>query len=103
MNECAIVLCTAPPGGAEKIAKALVEERLAACVNISQVRSYFIWEAKLCDETEELMIIKTSLDATERVIARIKKLHSYQLPEIIVIPIIGGDERYLQWISQSVG
>jgi periplasmic divalent cation tolerance protein len=102
-TEFVIVLCTAPPGGSEKIAKALVEERLAACVNVSQVRSYFYWEGKSCDEIEELMIIKTDMKLVERFKARIKELHSYELPEIIIIPVVGGDERYLQWISQSVG
>lgn len=102
-SEFAIVLCTAPPGGSEKIAKALVEERLAACVNVSQVRSYFHWEGKSCDETEELMIIKTATKQVERIKARIRELHIYELPEIIVVPIAGGDERYLQWIGQSVG
>lgn len=102
-TEFVIVLCTAPPGGSEKIAKALVEERLAACVNVAQVRSYFYWEGKSCDETEELMIIKTAMKQVERIKARIRELHSYELPEIIVVPIAGGDERYLQWICQSVG
>ena len=99
----AIVLCTAPPGGAEKIAKALVQERLAACVNVSQVRSYFIWEGKSCNEQEELMIIKTEMRMAERIKVRIKELHSYELPEIITVPIVDGDKRYLEWIGQSVG
>lgn len=102
-TEFVIVLCTAPPGGSEKIAKALVEERTAACVNVSSVRSYFSWEGKSCDEMEELMIIKTEMKLTERIKTRIKELHSYELPEIIIIPIVGGDDRYLQWIGQSVG
>ena len=102
-TEFVVVLCNAPPGGLEKIAKALVEERLAACVNVSQVRSYFFWKGKSCNETEELMIIKTEMMQVERLKARIKELHSYELPEIIIIPIVGGDERYLQWIDQSVG
>jgi periplasmic divalent cation tolerance protein len=102
-TEFVIVLCTAPPGGSEKIVKALVEERLAACVNVAQVRSYFFWEGKSCDELEELMIIKTEMKLVERLKARIKELHSYELPEIIIVPVSGGDELYLQWISQSVG
>lgn len=102
-TEFVIVLCTAPPAGSEKIAKVLVEERLAACVNVSKVRSYFFWEGKSCAEIEELMIIKTEMKLTERLKDRIKALHSYELPEIIIIPIAGGDERYLQWINQSVG
>lgn len=103
MTEFVVVLCTAPPGGADRIARALVDERLAACVNVSQVRSYFVWKGKPFDDREELMIIKTTLQLADKLKARIKELHSYELPEIIVLPIIAGDEGYLQWISQSVG
>jgi periplasmic divalent cation tolerance protein len=103
VTEFVIVLCTAPVGGAEGIAKALVEERLAACVNVGAVRSYFIWEEKLCNGDEELLIIKTEKGMAERLMARIRELHSYQLPEMIMLKIAGGDERYLQWIGQSVG
>lgn len=102
-NQFAIVLCTAPPGSAEKIAKAMVEEKLAACVNVFPVRSYFFWEEKPCDEQEELMIIKTEMRLAERIRSRIKALHSYTLPEIIIIPIADGDEGYLNWIHQSLG
>jgi periplasmic divalent cation tolerance protein len=97
-----IILCTAPPGDSEKIAKVLVEERLAACVNVFPVKSYYIWEGKLSEDEEELMIIKTTQEAAKNIKARILELHSYKLPEIIIIPIVGGEERYLQWIDQSV-
>jgi periplasmic divalent cation tolerance protein len=103
VTELAVVLCTAPVGEAEDIAKALAEERLAACVNVAAVRSYFIWEEKLCKDLEELLIIKTKQGMVERLMARIRELHSYQLPEMIMLKISGGDERYLQWIAQSVG
>ena len=103
MTEFVVVLCTAPVGGAESIAKALVEERLAACVNVGAVRSYFIWEEKLCKDNEELLIIKTERKMAERLMARIRELHSYQLPEMIMLKIAGGDESYLQWIGQSIG
>lgn len=103
MTEFAVVLCTAPLGGSEKIARVLVMERLAACVNVSQVRSYFVWEEKLSEDNEELMIIKTERRKVEPLSKRIKELHSYEVPEIIVLPIAQGDEAYLQWISNSVG
>lgn len=102
MTEFIIVLCTAPPGGTDRIARALVEEKLAACVNISQVRSYFLWDGRLSDEREELMIIKTEKSLEDKIKSRIKELHPYELPEIIAVPIVGGDERYLDWIGQSV-
>ncbi len=103
VTEFVVVLCTAPACGAEKIARPLVEERLAACVNVSQVRSYFTWEGKLSQNNEELMIIKTERRMIEPLKRRIKELHSYQLPEIIVLPIVEGDAAYMQWISDSVG
>ena len=102
MTDNVIILCTAPPGDSEKISKVLVEERLAACVNVSPVKSYYIWEGKLSEDDEELMIIKTTQEAAQNAKARILELHSYKLPEIIIIPIVGGEERYLQWIDQSV-
>lgn len=102
MTDNVIILCTAPLGGSEKISKVLVEERLAACVNVSPVKSYYIWEGKLSEDDEELMIIKTTQEAAQNAKARILELHSYKLPEIIIIPIAGGEERYLQWIDQSV-
>jgi periplasmic divalent cation tolerance protein len=103
VTEFIVVLCTAPVGGAENIAMALVEERLAACVNVASVRSYFSWEGKLCKDPEELLIIKTEQRMAEQLMARIRELHSYQLPEMIMLQIAGGDEGYLQWIAQSVG
>ena len=103
MSEYVVVLCTAPLCGSEKIARAVVEEGLAACVNISPVRSVFRWEGKVSDEREEMMLIKTERRLLDRLQARIKELHSYQVPEIIAIPILEGEGRYLQWISDSVG
>ena len=103
MSEFAVILCTAPPGGADKIARALVKERLAACVNVSQIRSYFTWEGRFSEEEEELMTIKTERRMIEPLKKRIKELHSYQVPEIIVLPIAEGDEAYLRWLSDSVG
>ncbi len=101
--EFVVVLCTAPPDEARIIARALVEERLAACVNIMPVRSYFVWKEELTEEAEELMIIKTAASVVEPLKARIKDLHSYQVPEIIVLPIREGYQPYLAWIAESVG
>jgi periplasmic divalent cation tolerance protein len=103
MTEFAVVLCTTAPGESEKIARVLVMEKLAACVNVSQVRSYFVWEGKLSEDNEELMIIKTEKGRVDHLFKRIKELHSYEVPEIIVLPIVKGDEDYLRWIAKSVG
>ncbi len=103
MTDFAVVLCTTSLGESEKIARVLVMEKLAACVNVSQVKSYFVWEGKLSEDQEELMIIKTERRKVEPLFKRIKELHSYEVPEIIVLPIAQGDEAYLRWITESVG
>lgn len=98
----AVVLCTAPPDHSGRIARLIVEERLAACVNISPVRSTFIWEGEVNQEAEDLLIIKTERQKVEDLSARMRAVHPYDLPEVIVLPIVEGDGRYLAWISESL-
>ncbi len=102
-NSFRVALCTAAPGDADRIARVLVEERLAACVNIIPVRSCYLWEGKLNLEGEELLIIKTEQRMIEQLMSRINELHSYRVPEIIVLPIVDGYHAYLHWIAQSLG
>lgn len=97
-----VVFCTAPPNFSGRLAKIIVEERLAACVNISQVRSTFLWKGKVDEEAEDLLIIKTEGLLVEKLAAKVREVHPYDLPEIVVLPIVGGDEEYLEWISESV-
>ena len=88
---------------AQKIARALVENRLAACVNIvPQVRSIYRWEGKVEDSAECLLLVKTSRPLFERVRAEVQRLHSYQVPEIIAVPIEQGAENYLAWLTDSL-
>lgn len=101
-RRCMMVITTAPPGDADRIAQTLVEEHLAACVNVIPVRSHFIWEGKISREKEEMLFVKTTPDAAERVRRRILELHSYQLPEIIALEIADGHEPYMRWIHESV-
>jgi periplasmic divalent cation tolerance protein len=96
-------LCTTAPGEADRIARALVDERLAACVNIMPVRSCYLWEGKINLEGEELLIIKTEQSMVEQLMSRIIELHSYKVPEIVVLPILDGYPPYLHWIAQSLG
>lgn len=85
-----------------KIARALVEENLAACANIiSSIRSIYRWEGKICDEKEWLLAIKTRQSRFEDLATRVKSLHSYSVPEIIALPIIGGSPTYLNWIEEN--
>jgi periplasmic divalent cation tolerance protein len=70
-------------------------------VNISPVKSYFRWGEEFCKEKEDLLIIKTKKDILIEVIGRVKELHSYEVPEIIALPIIDGYDKYLGWIDES--
>jgi periplasmic divalent cation tolerance protein len=99
-----LVLITFPSlEEAQKIADALVNEHLAACVNVlGGVRSLFIWEGVVQDASEVMGVAKTTQDRLDSLVSRVKSLHSYSLPEIIAVPIVGGDTRYLQWVSDAV-
>jgi periplasmic divalent cation tolerance protein len=96
-----VVLSTTPRGSGEVIARALVTEHLAACVNLMEVRSMFRWEGELNREDEDLLIIKSHSENIQKIVDRIRQLHSYELPEIIVLPLMGGYEPYLQWIIRE--
>ena len=101
-DEFVAVFCSVGPGQAEAIARVLVEERLAACVNISPVRSCYIWKGKQSCDDEALLIIKTKKSQFEPLKKRILELHSYAVPEIIALPIIEGHQPYLDWMAESV-
>jgi periplasmic divalent cation tolerance protein len=97
-----VILCTCSVEESEKIARILVEEKLAACVNVAEVNSFFRWKGEFCKDREALLIIKTEKMMMNRIIERIKEVHSYKLPEIIAIPIIDGYNKYLAWIEESI-
>jgi len=101
--EALVVYITAPnEQEAAKIAKALVEERLAGCVNIiKDIRSIYCWQGKIEDERELLMIVKTRRALLSSLKTRVKELHSYTVPEIIALPVVGGSEDYLAWLSET--
>jgi periplasmic divalent cation tolerance protein len=88
---------------ARRIAKTLVEARLAACVNLSPpVQSVYRWQGEIESAREILLVIKTSREIFPELQAEIRKLHSYATPEIICLPIIDGSRDYLDWLAQSV-
>jgi len=87
-----------------KIAQALVKQRLAACVNISSpIRSIYRWEGKLADDREVMLVIKTARPLFDRVRRLVEKLHSYQVPEVVCLPIIDAAPNYLNWLTSAVG
>jgi len=92
----------APPD-AQRIARALVEERLAACVNVVPgVVSVYRWKGVVEKEDELLLVIKTMAQQVDTLKTRLLELHPYELPEVVVIPIGGGHAPYLEWIADQV-
>ena len=104
MQEFIVVLVTASSGAeGERVARALVEERLAACVNrIPAVQSVYRWQGKVEQSAEELLVIKTTADLFTALEKRVRELHSYSVPEIIALPIMNGSEAYLKWLGEQV-
>ena len=99
MSEILVLSTTDTLELARKIANALVEEHEAACVNIIPgVRSVYRWEGSLCDEAEFLLLIKSTSEKFESIRSRIRLLHTYQVPEVIAVPITAGDPLYLAWL-----
>lgn len=87
---------------AGKIARSLVERRLAACVNVVEIESVYRWKEAVESAEEWLLLIKTTAEAFAQVQAAIQDLHTYDLPECVVLPIENGSEDYLAWIGESV-
>jgi periplasmic divalent cation tolerance protein len=104
MTNARIVLTTAgSQEEARKIARALVERKLAACVNVvPQIESVYRWQGKVESATEWLLMVKTQAESFARVRDAIKELHSYELPECIMIPVEGSSGEYLNWIGENV-
>jgi len=103
MSNARIVLTTAgSQEEARKIAHALVDRRLAACVNIvPQVESVYRWQGKVESASEWLLVIKTQASTFEKVRTTIKELHSYDLPECVMLEVTAGSEEYLSWIAEN--
>ncbi len=98
-----VVLVTAPSQQeAEAIAKSLVQSQLAACVSLLPIHSIYTWQGELHQEQEWQLLVKTDLAQFPNLEAKIRELHSYEVPEIIALPILAGSQPYLQWISQQV-
>jgi periplasmic divalent cation tolerance protein len=103
MKEIVILTTTGSFDLAESIARSLVEEKLAACVNVlPEIRSLYRWEGKLCEDKEFLLLIKSTEEKFEAVRSSIRRLHTYDVPEVIALAITAGDSTYLRWLRQQV-
>lgn len=98
-----ILLTTAPPDGAQDLAHLLVEERLAACVNlVPGLRSVYRWKGDICDDPETQLIIKTTAGCLPALAARLGELHPYEVPELLVLAPEGGSARWLAWLGAQI-
>jgi len=88
---------------ARRVARSLVEERLAACANvIPGVRSFFFWDGRLCQEKEALILIKTMNVKAKKLMERIRKIHNYEVPEMIFFRVDKAEKNYLKWVEKMV-
>jgi len=95
-----VIMMASSSDEAEKIAETLVSRKLAACVNIlPNIKSFYWWEGKICRDAEFCLLAKIKKEAFKEVERVVKEVHSYDVPEIILLPIEEGSEAYLNWIS----
>jgi len=104
MDGIVVFITASDEDEAAKIAKALIESRLAGCANIiKDIRSIYSWQGKIEDEKEVLVVVKTQKILFDSLMKKVKELHSYTVPEIIALPIIQGSEDYLKWLNEVTG
>jgi periplasmic divalent cation tolerance protein len=101
-NQVVVVFCTVPSGSAHTIAGELLDKHLAACVNIFPVRSMYRWEGSLCDDSEDLLIIKTCAGKSSLLTEVLVSIHPYAVPEVLCLPVQGGFSGYLSWVVGEV-
>ena len=99
-----VYVTTSSQDEAERIASAVVLERLAACANIlGSIRSVYVWKGKVENGSEVAMLLKTTEARVSAVVGRVKSLHSYECPAIVVLPVLGGNMEFLQWVQSESG
>ena len=105
MTNKIVILCTCgSPDEAEKIARELVSQRLAACVSIvAGVRSLYRWKGAIEDSQETILLIKSTRELFPRLKSELARLHNYEVPEIIALPVVDGAEPYLAWMDAELG
>ncbi|WP_013320905.1 divalent-cation tolerance protein CutA [Gloeothece verrucosa] len=97
-----VLVTTSSPEEAKVIASALVESQLAACVTVIPVQSIYRWQGEINEDQEWQLIIKTRLELFRALSDKVIELHSYEVPEIIALPIVAGSQAYLNWIGENV-
>ena|SRR5947209_7765632 len=102
MTDMILVLTTAAADEAETLARMLVDERLAACVNVhASMTSIYRWKGRVERDAERQLTIKTTRSRLEALQVRLTELHSYELPELIVLPVEWGSDAYVDWVSEE--
>lgn len=103
ITDYVIVLTTVPAGGESvRFATQLVEERLAACVNVlAEMQSVYRWDGRIEQDLERQVVIKTTRDRLVALWDRVRELHPYDVPEFVVLPVVDGSEAYLRWVKES--
>lgn len=101
LKYCMIIVTFADEAEAEKIVSELLSEKLIACAQLQDIKSRYIWKGELVKDKEVLAFLKTRRERYDEVEARVKELHSYEVPEIICLPIEKGLRKYLEWIDES--
>ena len=101
-DTCLVIYVTAPVDQARELARTVVEQGLAACVNIlPAVRSIYRWQVEICEDEEALMIIKTRERTFEALRRAIVEAHRYDVPEVIAVPVVAGHAPYLDWVRKN--
>lgn len=101
---CVVLVMCGTKEEARRIGRSLVEERLAACANLAgPIESIFHWEGKVEEEEETLLMLKTRSEHFEPLAGRVRELHSYEVPEVVALPIAAGLGAYLRWIGEETG
>jgi periplasmic divalent cation tolerance protein len=102
-NKIVVLTTCADENEAEKLARALLDDRLAACVTvIPRMRSFYHWKGAIESADECLLLIKSSRELFEPLSATLRKLHSYEVPELLALPVVDGETNYLNWLESNI-
>lgn len=102
MGQLIVFITTASAEEGARLGRALLDERLAACVNTMPVHSAYWWRGQIEEAAETLLIVKTADRHLDTLTAKVRAMHSYTVPEVVALPIAGGNADYLRWIEESV-